>query len=128
MGLSVFYLACARERPIGEISWSRKSTVAIEGLAEPFLLESFYDNEETRELLWTKVVPPLEKGIYRLVCIICFKHHVNMSHAKSSDSRKSMLSIFVYTLSFEGSKYIFPARSLLFYMPFSMNKKKFVGS
>ena len=38
----------------GEFHGPGKSTFAMKGLAEPFLLESFYDNEATRELLWTK--------------------------------------------------------------------------
>ncbi len=44
------------EAKSGEFWGPGSGTNAMRGPAEPFALESFYDNEETRNLLWTKSV------------------------------------------------------------------------
>lgn len=49
--LSCMCLAGARS---GEFYGPGKSAMALKGKARPFALENFYDNQATRELLWTK--------------------------------------------------------------------------
>jgi hypothetical protein len=45
---------CLPEATSGQFYGPGSGITAIKGKAEPFALESFYDNPETRELLWSK--------------------------------------------------------------------------
>ena len=42
------------EAQSGQFYGPGSGAMALRGKAEPFALESYYDNHETRQLLWTK--------------------------------------------------------------------------
>ena len=52
--MGILSCMCKEDVQSGEFHGPGKSVLAMRGLKKPFALESFYDNEETRELLWKK--------------------------------------------------------------------------
>ena len=52
--MGILSCMCLPDAESGQFYGPGSGVTAIKGRAEPFPLESFYDNPETRELLWHK--------------------------------------------------------------------------
>lgn len=52
--MGILSCICLPDAKSGEFYGPGKGPMALKGKAEPFSLESFYDNEKTRDLLWDK--------------------------------------------------------------------------
>ena len=52
--MGILRCMCDPQVKSGEFHGPGRSSLALKGLKAPFALESFYDNEATRSLIWTK--------------------------------------------------------------------------
>ena len=52
--MGILSCICKEEAKSGDFWGPGSGSFAMKGEAKPFALEGFYDNESTRELLWSK--------------------------------------------------------------------------